>query len=117
MSTSSDFEDAVRASVGDGISNDAFSHGFNGLAGLALAAISRGMILRIDHADGSASLVESHARYGKNRPSVPVPDFIAKELLESGRFTVLTADRFNHKIGWKELGLDGSTADFFLCVQ
>lgn len=55
----------------------------------------------------------------------PKPDILAihigvdsaREALESGHLCKLTEDRNGSRLGWKEMGLDGSNHDFYVLLQ
>ena len=46
-----------------------------------------------------------------------VESYDAKKLIESNLLCKLTRYRNNSKLGWSDLGLDGSNCEFYCCMQ
>lgn len=76
--------------------------------------------LRIDEKRFRASLVFVPL-WRRPGSRLPVPELVsygaAKAAVDLGPLGKLTEHRVDHKLGWRELGLDGSKADFYLFIQ
>jgi len=83
--------------------------------------LADGMRLRIPHHGAPAELREGLARFGRNRPPIPVAIEIAEDMAASPLLTKLTRDgtiqRGSGRIGWKEAGFDGDVADWYAFTQ
>lgn len=102
-----------------------------------LHLVGGGLFLKVPHASHvPTSLVQGFHDAGRCAPGqehaatatcpfvaatidIPVDFHVASELIVAGRLTKLTPDRAEgrNRIGWRELGLDGATADFYAIAQ
>jgi len=91
-------------------------------AKLAWYAIGQGMVLRVWHDPVSCSLIDGcRCEEQIIRPDIPISAAVAQELIASGVLWKLTEERIGNRTGyregWKDAGLDGTVADFWVCLQ
>lgn len=97
-------------------------------AQLIMEAIGRGRRLRVvKNSVHGATLVNNYADWRpphvprhlvSTAPVIgPLDASAVAELLELGVLTKLTEHQQDQRVGWRDIGLDGSKADFYVCIQ
>lgn len=98
-------------------------------AQLILQAIGTGYRLRVpfDHDNSPATLVDAGSdnseapklsKYHIVRPAIgPLEAEAVKELLVSNNLWRITENQHGQRYGWRDIGLDGTKADFYCMIQ
>ncbi len=86
-----------------------------------------GYILRVNHGNGIASLVDMPYPRGHRKwtggpaitrtPACVVPTGVVQELIEKQAISTLTEFEDNCRVGWRDVGVDGSNCDLYLMRQ
>ena len=79
--------------------------------------IERGTPLRIPHDPAIAPSVVESPHWPVGLQEQIVDRSAVQELLGSGLLHKLSENGEGARVGWKYIGLDGSIADFWVCVQ
>lgn len=99
-------------------------------AQLILNAIGNGLRLRSPRDKNEpCSLVDNYSDFGKPtydkywtrkliKPTItPLDADAVREVLATGLLCPLTENQINQRMGWRQLGIDGSKADIFVFIQ
>lgn len=76
-----------------------------------------GYKLGITHESASAMLISTGFPGTKNPDRIDVPISVAEDVIKSEMVTMLTEYRKGSRMGWRELHLDGTIANWWVMAQ